>query len=291
MPRLPRLHVAGGCYHVVLRGNHREALFEVPADRQALNDIVAEALVDQGARIHAYCWMTNHLHALVQIREYPLGKLMQRIATGYSRYRHRQLRTKGHLFERRYGAWLVDVDAYFLTLLRYIHLNPVKAGMVVNVQDYPWSSHRAYLGEELLPWVTTDFGLSLFANTVVAAQSAYRQFICQASLASEDRALEGRHPDDPRVFGGDRFLASLPAWRILPRSAVTLEELAAQLCELHQVSLESVRSRQRQPLLTMVRVDIARCAVEERIASLNEVARFLGRSHSSLSELLTRYRQ
>ena len=89
------------------------------------------------ARLHAYCWMGNHLPALVQIGDQPLGKLMQRIAMRFSRYRHRALQTTGHLFERRYKAWLIDVDEYFLTLLRHIHLNPVKAQRVADPADYP----------------------------------------------------------------------------------------------------------------------------------------------------------
>src|SRR5688500_17648376 len=124
MPRLPRLHVPGGCYHVILRGNHREPLFGSTADRDRLAALVAEALLAHNARVHAFCWMTNHLHALVQISDRPLGKLVQRIAVRYAKHRHRQMRTSGHLFERRYRAWLIDADAYFLTLLRYIHLNP-----------------------------------------------------------------------------------------------------------------------------------------------------------------------
>lgn len=148
MPRPPRLHVPGAYYHVVLRGNHREALFGSPTDRQVLDEIVADALAHFSSRIHAYCWMTNHLHALLQIADRPLGKIMQRIAQRYARYRHKALRTSGHLFERRYKAKLVDVDAYFLALLRYIHLNPVKAHLVTDPADYPWSSHRAFLGLE-----------------------------------------------------------------------------------------------------------------------------------------------
>src|SRR5712672_2821384 len=146
MPRPPRLHVPGGCYHVVLRGNHREALFDAPADRYSLNEIVIDVLQRFDARLHAYCWMTNHLHALVQIGDLPLGKIMQRITMRFSRHRHKALRTTGHLFERRYKAWLVDVDSYFLTLVRYIHLNPVEAGMVRDPAEYLYSSHRAYLG-------------------------------------------------------------------------------------------------------------------------------------------------
>lgn len=143
MPRPPRLHVPGGCYHVILRGNHREPLFGSPADRTALNEIVASVIERFDARVHAFCWMTNHLHALLQIADRPLNQIMQRIAMRYSRHRHKVLRTTGHLFERRYKARLVDVDAYFLTLLRYFHLNPVRAGIVSDPGDYPWTSHRA----------------------------------------------------------------------------------------------------------------------------------------------------
>jgi putative transposase len=126
MPRLPRLHVEGGCYHVVLRGNHRESIFSTAQDRLVLNAYVAEAIETYDSRIHAFCWMTNHLHALIQIGQQPLGVVVKRFAVRYSRYRHKNLRTTDHLFERRYKAWLVDVDTYFIALLRYIHRNPIE---------------------------------------------------------------------------------------------------------------------------------------------------------------------
>ena len=84
MPRLPRLHVPGGCYQVILRSNHRAAIFGSDRDRIELNRIVAEALTRYQARVHAFCWMSNHLHALMQIRDEPLGKLMHNIARRYS---------------------------------------------------------------------------------------------------------------------------------------------------------------------------------------------------------------
>jgi REP element-mobilizing transposase RayT len=118
-------------------GNHREPLFGSDADRDALNDIVADVLARVLSRIHAFCWMTNHLHALIQVSDQPLGKTMQRICMRYSRYRHKRLRTTGHLIERRYKAKLVDVDEYFLTLLRYIHMNPVKAHVVSDPRRLP----------------------------------------------------------------------------------------------------------------------------------------------------------
>ena len=104
MPRPSRVHVPDGFYHVVLRGNHREILFGSGADRQVLNDIVADVVRSHGARVHGFCWMSNHLHALLQVADSPLGKTMQRIAMRYARHRHKSLQTIGHLFERRSGA-------------------------------------------------------------------------------------------------------------------------------------------------------------------------------------------
>jgi putative transposase len=289
MPRLPRLHVPGGCYHAILRGNHREALFATARDRQVLNEIVGEAVGKLGVRIHAFCWMTNHLHALVQIGEQPLGKVMQRIAMRYSRYRHRELRTTGHLFERRHRAWLVEADRYFVALLRYIHLNPVAANMVQRAEDYPWSSHHAYLGQPGPTWLTTDFGLGLFGKTVESARRAYLALMSSAMCASEERVFDDVHCDDPRVLGGDGFLASLPRPLIKPRSRLTLAQLAEAICRQRNIPMEQLGSRARTEVLTAARVQLARQAIEGRVASLSEVARYLARSPSSLSELLTRH--
>lgn len=218
MPRPPRLHVAGGCYHIMLRGNHREALFASPADRQTLNEIVAEVVTRFGSRVHAFCWMWNHLHALIQIADRPLGDIIKRIAMRYSRYRHKVLRTTGHLFERRYKAKLIEVDAYFLVLLRYIHMNPVKAHIVTDPADYPWSSHRAYLGMDVISWLTVDFGLSLISPDLAQARGAYRRFLSQP--ASDDDDVDS-HCDDPRILGSDKDLPQAQRQHQSPALAVT----------------------------------------------------------------------
>lgn len=287
MPRPPRLHVPGACYHVMLRGNHREALFGSASDRIVLNEIVAGVLIRFGNRIHAFCWMTNHLHALMQIADQPLGKAMQRIAMRYSRYRHKALRTGGHLFERRYKAKLVDVDAYFLMLLRYIHLNPVKADLVTHPADYPWSSHRAYLGTESISWLTTDFGLSMFSTDLARARTAYEQFVLTAS--DEDENLENEsHPEDSRILGSDQFISKIPFVPYKPRSPLTLEQLATSLCEQHNVGIALIRSRSSARDLTPIRLHILRLAIDQRVASLTEVARFLNRDPSTLCKLMLR---
>jgi putative transposase len=147
---------------------------------------------------------------------------MQRIAMRCSRYRHKHLATTGHLFERRYKAKLVEIDAHVFALLRYIHLNPVAAGMVANVDDYPWSSQHAYLGKESIPWLTTDAVLGLFGSTLITARAAYARWMAQEIHASESRLWDDTHLDDSRVLGGDTFLAALPPIQITPRSKTTL---------------------------------------------------------------------
>jgi REP element-mobilizing transposase RayT len=272
-----------------MRGNHREDLFATPEDRLVLNNIVAEALEYYAARVHAYCWMTNHLHALVQVGTVQLGKLVQRIGGRYARYRNRQLNTTGHQFEQRYGATLVETDLYFITLLRYIHWNPVKARMVTRLEDYEWSSHRFYLGLVTPQWLTTDFGLSLFGTTIDSAHEAYRCLMSQALTASEESILEQANPADRRVLGSDEFLERLPAFRFKPRSSLTLSDLVLQVCGAKGVTVEEVCSPSKAAQLSKARAEIVKLAIDGRIASINEVARYLNRHHSALSRLFQRH--
>ena len=127
MPRKPRLHVPGGLYHVILRGNDRQAIYFSRADRRRWMRLLGEGIDRYRCRVHAYCWMTNHVHMAVQVSDVPLHRLMHWLAMTYSRQTNQRLGRTGHLFERRYRSKLVDADSYLLELVRYIHLNPVKA--------------------------------------------------------------------------------------------------------------------------------------------------------------------
>lgn len=291
MPRLPRLHVPGAFYHVTARGNHREKLFTRPADRRLLDGIVADALKRTESRLHAYCWMTNHLHLLVQVSERPLGILMQRVGTRFARAVQRQIPTTGHLFENRYHALLVDADAYFLELLRYIHLNPVRAGMVATADDYRWSSHGAYTGRRPQSWVTTDFGLSLFNSELCVARRLYAGFVGQGSGASRNASPFEGHPDDKRILGNDAFLSRLAIPLISKDRGTTLAMLAEQLCEESGVSVAELRGPSRARHLAQIRNTLAMQAIDRQIASLSSVARYLNRSVSTLSRAADRARR
>jgi hypothetical protein len=241
-------------------------------------------------RVHAYCWMTNHVHLLMQVSEVPLGRAMLRIAGRYARQVQRRRRTTGHLFEKRYRAILIDADCYLLELIRYIHLNPLRARMVADPARYPWSGHRAYLGLASTPWLTTDVALRLFGNEMGAAREAYRRFVLQGINRSPDRDVLTARRDEPRILGDDRFLAGLKlSWR--PRDRRGVDELMDQICARYAVDpTELARSgRRRQPAL--IRALIAHHALERRIASLSELAQRFNRSASTLCETLEHYRR
>lgn len=305
MPRPTRLHVPGGLYHVVLRGNHRQPIFLVPSDRAMLDDLVAEGLARFSARVHAYCWMTNHVHMAIQVGDTPLGPLVQRIAGQYARRLQRRLPTTGHLFEGRYRAVLVDADEHLLRLTRYIHLNPSRAGMVADPVDYPWSGHRAYLGLAVVPWLTTDFTLRVLGPDMRRARREYRRMIALGGDPEDSVQFSHGVPGDCRVLGPDRFLNDLEVKRTQvsriggaqgrrsgPRcDRPSLEQLVDAAATEFGVGAEVLASASRSSALTRARCAVAERAVACGVASLCEVARRLNRSHSSLSEALERQRR
>lgn len=273
MPRRPRLHIADACYHVTLRGNHRQPLFRHPADRSTLNNIVAEQLPKFGARLHAYCRMTNHLHLLVQIGDTPLGRPMQRISARYARWFQSTLPTTGHLFERRYHALLIDTDSYLLEAVRYIHLNPTRARLVQDPEQYPWSSHGVYLGGRREPWVTTDWVLGKLSRDLTNARLAFGDFVRQ-----------GLHSDT----GDDEFLKRLAAADSPSGSRQSLDEWIASRCRAFALQPEQLAAPGRDRRLSRIRAVIAQEAVAQRFATLADVARRFKRDESTLRECVRR---
>lgn len=289
MARRLRLHVPGGFYHVTLRGNHRQPIFFADADRDCLDDVVAEAIRRLKARIHAYCWMTNHIHMLVQIADAPLGQLMLRIASQYARAVQTRLDTTGHLFERRYHAVLVDADGYLTTLIRYIHLNPVRGGLVGDPAEYSWSSHRVYLGVCQRDWVTTGFALRTLGNQPKHAAARYRELMGNSDACNWGTGKLVPHRDEPQVLGSDDFIARIKGSEYCPRSHQSLDDLIRACSERFQVTPASLASRSRAPNLVVARAWISREALAGRVASICEVARRLGRSESAIRYLIQRH--
>ena len=286
MPRQRRVHVPGGLYHAVLRGNHRCAIFAVSDDYLCFEDIVSRALERYGASLFAYCWMTNHVHLAVRIAEAPLGAVMGIVASRYARAKQRPLATTGHLFERRYRARLIDADRYLLALVRYVHRNPVRAGIVADPGDYRWSSHRAYLGAPCQDWLRTEPVLSRLGPSADAARAAYRRFMAEAP-ADTDRAELSPMAPLPRGSRANRDPpVALPCESCSTRGPRTLETIAAEVAHAHEFTMDDLRSRLRRRDLIQAREEFARRALREGVANLSQVARYLNRAPSTLSDLL-----
>lgn len=273
MPRPLRIHVPDGFYHVTLRGNHQQDIFSIESDRALLNTIVVAALLKHEAEVHAYCWMTNHLHLLIKVGTVPLGSLIRQIAAGYARAYQKRLETTGHLFERRYYASIVDTEAYFLELLRYIHLNPVSAGLVPEVDRYRWTSHHVYVGGRSDPWVTPAFALQLFSPDPSRRVAMYLDFLERGPRTTQV----------PLPPGGTTACT--------PGTASVVATLAADASRRFGIPIANLHARVRNPKVAMVRAWVAKAARDQGLASLSEVARFFGCDQAALRHAMERFRR
>jgi putative transposase len=186
MPRKPRIHLPGLPQHVIQRGNNREPCFYAPADCQYYLETVGEALVTHECRLHAYVLMTNHVHLLITpLRTRGISFLMQAIGRKYVQYINRTYRRSGTLWEGRYKASLIDSDAWLLTCMRYIEMNPVRAGMVAHPSAYRWSSYRSN-AQGARSGLITPHGLYLsLGSTLSDRLFAYRRLFAGGLGAGE----------------------------------------------------------------------------------------------------------
>jgi len=208
MSRPIRIEFPDALYHVTARGDRREDIFEDDQDRQMFLSTLGQVITQFNWICHAWCLMDNHYHLLMQTPDGNLSKGMRQLNGIYTQTNNRQHRRVGHLFQGRFKAILVDSDAYLLELTRYVVLNPVRAGMVKNPADWPWSSYRASAGLEAAAlWLAVDGLLAQFAKRRSLAQERYAQFVAEGiKAASPWSNLKGQ------VFlGDDQFVQRMQA--------------------------------------------------------------------------------
>lgn len=288
MARKPRLHAPGALYHVMLRGNGGGDIFFKEEDRYHLCLLLQEGVARFGHRIHAYCLMGNHLHLALQVGEIPLSKIMQNVSFRYTRWINKRQRRMGHLFQGRYKALLVDADRYLLELVRYIHLNPVRAKLVEKAADYPWSGHRAFCGVEETPWLTTDWVLGHFAESEGLARQRYAAFVADAQ-GEGYRAEFHQGGNDARMLGDDRFVEALTGTaREDAAPPLTLRELARAYCVLFSIEEADLRGPARTRDISEVRGMFAWLATKHGIATLMELGSYLNRDATTLSRAVRR---
>lgn len=178
MSRPLRIEYAGAYYHVTSRGNEQKDIFKSTIDRERFLHYLETSTQRYGAAIHAYCLMNNHYHILLETPLGNLSQIMRHINGAYTTYINVKRKRAGHLFQGRYKAILVEADEYAKELSRYIHLNPVRAGIVEKPEEFIWSSYNSYIGnKESQKWLSTDFILGYFDTKKSSAAKNYRQFV------------------------------------------------------------------------------------------------------------------
>jgi REP element-mobilizing transposase RayT len=216
---------------------------------------------------------------------------MQNLSFRYTQWINRSRSRRGHLFQGRFKALLVDGDSYLLELVRYVHLNPVRCGMVRDPLEYPWSSHRAYLGQESLPWLTTDWVLGQLSEKRSEAQQRYSAFV-------QDGLGEGYRKDlhqgniDRRVLVDDCFLERVAdSVATLPYQLLDLADIVACVCRNYGVEVAELKSASQQRHISEARAMIAWLARALSGATLTDVGMEINRDVGTMSSALRRLKQ
>lgn len=236
MSRPLRIEFEGACCHVMNRGAGRQAIFARDEHRRIYLDLLREVTEMFRADIHAYCLMETHYHLLVSTPDGNLNRIMRHLGGVYTQRYNRLENTDGPLFRGRYKAILVDADAYLLCVSRYIHLNPVAAGLVEKAHQFPWSSYRAYVGGTRPPsWLNTGATLAMVGTR--SCRQRYQQFV-EGGLDTETQRFYEKHSP---IFGRPAFVRKIGK-RIKPhrevpdhqkiRSPISLSQLATVTAEV-----------------------------------------------------------
>lgn len=273
MGRRPRLEHPGGLYHLYQRGHNRAYVFGEDEDKTHFLELLHFYRQSLGFDLLAYVIMGNHYHLLVKLGKSSMPVIMQRLISRYSRAYNRCHQRSGSLFEGRYRAIPVMDDAYFLSLVRYIHQTPLEARICRKVQDYPWSSDKHYRKLDLGGPVQIRTLLGLLSPDLQKAHRAYLHF------------MEGRNKDFRLIEEADlsaREEGDLLTAYLKPSRRPLESLLGAQVPD--QVTYYAIRSGSRERLLTPIKRAFIEAAYREGY-SLKEIGEFLGVTDAAVSQL------
>lgn len=270
MPRPPRIHFPGAIYHIMARGNDKQDVFLCDEDRRRFLVELKRLKESRPFELYAYCLMSNHFHLLLQTDRCTSSAIMQALLTSYARHFNYRYDHVGHVFQGRHTALLCRRDSYLVHLIRYIHLNPVRAGMVAHADDWPWSGHHEYVsGEEVL--IDTAYPLSLFSSNEKEALLEYKKFV----------SVTGQPLPTVQILK-----PGLAKEGIFEREGRTtpLVAIGEQVEREMGVSIELLRGASRVRSLTEPRRRFVALSLEAGF-TLSEIAAFLQRSLSLVSWL------
>jgi len=317
MPRHARLDATGTIHHVIGRGIAGIKAFPTKKDRSDFLLRVAERCEAGALMVYAWAVLDTHFHLLVRTGSDTVSSSMRKVLTGHAVNFNRRHRRYGHLFQNRFKSIVCEEDPYLLELTRYIHLNPLRAGIVKDMNEldvYPWTGHAVIMGKECRPWQDRDAILALFGKVEGQARKRYRQFV-EDGLAMGKRAdltgggllrsqggwaevvsMRRRHEPaafDDRILGSGALVGTLLAEAeqknndaLRFRAAIPdLAALAHLIAQKEGVSLSDLLSGARRRRVAQARRLLCQVAVKRLLYTGASVARFLGVSTSLVSRM------
>jgi putative transposase len=278
MARQKRIHIAGGIYHVITRGLERRRIFKDAADRREFLARLEDALHQTQCQCFAWALLGNHIHLLIRAFQHSLSEFMRKLLAGYAIYFNVKYKRHGYLFQNRFKSILCQEEVYFLELVRYIHLNPVRAGIIKTIDEldrYPWTGHAVIVGKQKAAWQSTDEVLIHYSTQRDQALKAYRQYLLDGwTLGKQEHLIGGglkrsaggwlglkeikRQGEfwrgEEQILGDDVFVRDalkraeeeLKKSEARKRSGLTLQRLADRVCEMMGVQVYELIKKGRR---------------------------------------------
>lgn len=323
MPRKARLDAAGALHHIhhiMVRGINKAPIFDDDQDRAKFLERLGSTVAEAKCSVYAWALMTNHVHILFKSGSKGISTVMRKLLTWYAIYYNRSHKRTGHLFENRYKSILCDEDNYLLALIRYIHLNRLRVGMVKTMEEldsYPWCGHSAVMGKRECMWMDSEYVLLQFNDTRRRARAAYRQFVSEGIALGRQPQLTGgglirslggwaqvqsaqqsvrKSEYDERILGSGEFVNAVfreieekqvQQYR-LRRSGLTIRHIIEQECAKARVSASELRNGSKRQAVRKTRETIAQRGVEELGLPAAEIARHVGVCTSTITRSLAR---
>ena len=320
MPRQARLDTPGTFHHIIVRGIEKRQIVDDDKDKKSFVDRMGSLALETDTAIYAWTLMDNHAHIFLRSGPPGLSKYMRRFLTGYAVFYNRRHDRHGHLFQNRYKSIVVEEDAYFQELVRYIHLNPLRAGIIDSIsklERYRWCGHSVILGKLKNDWQDKEYVLKWFGKRIGDARRAYRKFVENGVeqghrsdliggglirsqggwVVVKDMLRQGvREKSDERILGSGEFVQHLIQQSDTERKRQFYRKENMELaiwyikreCKDEGVGIKALRAGSRRRIVSRLRNRLIQNLVEDFGISLAETGRQTGVSSSAVAKALDR---
>lgn len=283
MGRKPMLEYSGGVYHLIQRGNNREFIFNRNEDKEYFLELIREVQIIMGFECYGFVIMGNHYHLIFKRHEVSIRDIMHRINSHFSRYYNQKNKRTGHVFENRYKGYPVSDDRYLLSLLRYVHQNPVAAKICGRVCDYRWSSDQYYRKNNDLSLVNINFVLGIFCEERSKAIPAYCEFMDADKLEIPvDFEVLPRNEPDKKTAEANPLIKSVDD-REYHKSQLSLERLLKDVAGDEEI-YQAIKSGSRKRALSVFKKNFIKLAIKENY-TMREIGDFISVSEVAVYKM------